>query len=149
MCWSEVLLGSSEVELKTPILGSLATSLVVAIGYLTGVFGSASFASWGGPSPPLVATLIAILSSGTIASVRRGFILGVASSCLVFLSTGVVEVFFIYRGFTFAERLGYLRDLEFLIISWGCVFGTIGWVSGELLRRKIEDGEWYASTRIS
>ncbi|WP_224338143.1 hypothetical protein [Haloprofundus halobius] len=141
MDWAEVLFGSSEGEWRTPILGSLAASLVVAIGYLTGVFGSASFVSWGGPSPPLVATLIAIISSGAIAYVRRGFILGGASSCFVFLSTGIVEVFFIYRGFTFSERLGFLHDLEFLIISWGCVFGCIGCVGGELLRRRVGDEE--------
>lgn len=139
MHWAEAIFGSSESEWRTPILGTIVASLVVAIGYLTGVFGSASFASWGGPSPPLVATLIAMISSGAIAYVRRGFVLGVASSCFVFLSTGIVEVFFIYRGFTFSERLAFLHDLEFLIISWGCLFGCIGFVGGELLRRWVGD----------
>lgn len=139
MFWAEVLFGSSEGKWRAPILGSLAASLVVATGYLTGVFGSASFTSWGVPSPPLVATLIAIISSGAIAYVRRGFILGIASSCLVFLSTGIVETFFIYRGFTVSERLGFLHDIEFLIISWGCVFCCIGYMGGELLRCRVGD----------
>ncbi|WP_224338282.1 hypothetical protein [Haloprofundus halobius] len=137
MYWAEVLFGSNEVDLRTSIVGSLAVSFVVAIGYLTGIFGSASFVSWGGPSPPLVATLIAIILSGAIAYLRRGFILGLASSCFVFFSTGLVEVFFLYQGFTVSERLGFLFDLDFLIVSWGWLFGCIGYVGGELLRRQI------------
>ena len=137
MYWAEVLFGSNEVDLRTSLAGVFAASFVVAIGYLTGVFGPASFAPWGGPSPPLVATLIAIVSSGAIAYLRRGFILGLASSCFVFLTTGFVEGFFLYRGFTVSERLGFLHDLDFLIVSWGCLFGCIGYVGGGLLRRQI------------
>ncbi|MFC6865353.1 hypothetical protein ACFQGE_18050 [Halomicroarcula sp. GCM10025817] len=137
MYWAEVLFGSNDVDLRTSIVGSLAVSFVVAIGYLTGVFGSASFVSWGGPSPPFIATLIAIISSSVLAYFSRGFILGLASSCFVFFSTGLVEVFFLYQGFTVTERLGFLFDLDFLIVSWGCLFGCIGYVGGELLRRQI------------
>jgi len=136
MYLADVLFGSNEVDLRTSLVGGFAVSFVVAIGYLTGVFGSASFVSWGGPSPPLVATLIAIISSGALAYVRRGFIPGLASSCFVFFTTGLVEVFFLYRGFTVSERLGFLFDLDFLIVSWGCLFGCIGYVGGELLRRQ-------------
>jgi hypothetical protein len=77
-----------------------------------------------------------MLSAG-IAYVRSGFIPGLAGSCGVFLSTGVVDVFFRYRGFTVTERLDVLLDLGFLLVSWGCVFGCLGWVSGVVLRHHL------------
>ena len=135
MYWTRFLFGSRETNLRTPLIGSLIVSFVLAIGYLTGVLGSASFVSWGFPGLPIVTTLTAIILSAGIAYYRGGFILGLVGSCLVFLSTATVTVFFEYVGFTFSERVGFLIDLNFLIVSWGCLFGCIGYVSGVLLRR--------------
>jgi hypothetical protein len=44
-------------------------------------------------------------------------------------------VFLEYAGFTLAERVEFLLDLDFLVASWGCLFGCVGYTCGVLLRR--------------
>ena len=131
MNWTGLLFGSRDTSLTFPIIGTLTVSFALAIGYLTGILDSGSFY----PVPPVVATLTAIILSAGIAYYRDGIILALVGSCLVFLSTATVTVFFEYVGFTFSERVGFLIDLDFRIVSWGCLFGCIGYASGVLLRR--------------
>jgi hypothetical protein len=135
MRWRNLLFGANDRSLVSRLAAVVVVPVALGLGYLAGVLGTSSFAPWSGPTPPLAATATAVALSGAFGYARGGLVIALAGSCLAFLSTAVERVFFEYVGFTLPERVAFLLDLDFLIVSWGCLFGCVGYACGVLLRR--------------